>query len=268
MPLPSLAVQDRIASTLDAAQATEDGLGRALDAKRRLKRALLQQLLTGKRRLHGTESDSWSIVHMSDVAMINQETLSETTPVDREFVYVDLGAVDHGHIEWSPGRVRFDESPSRARRIVAAGDILMATVRPMLLGFARLAELDEDVVASTGFAVIRAKKASDGELIYQSLYSRALLKQVEARLTGSGFPAIGATDVAALRLAWPNNGRTRERIAELLKTLDRELALLDRQLAALRKLKRGLMQELLTGELEIPEPNKSRALSAAGEKKR
>jgi len=41
-------------------------------------------------------------------------------------------------------------------------------------------------------------------------------------------------------------------IATLLELVDEELLLLDRQLAAVRKLKRGLMQKLLTGELEVP----------------
>jgi len=43
-----------------------------------------------------------------------------------------------------------------------------------------------------------------------------------------------------------------KRIADTLDTLDREIVLINRQLAANGKLKRGLMQQLLSGELALP----------------
>jgi type I restriction enzyme, S subunit len=62
-------------------------------------------------------------------ATINDEALSEETDPDFEFQYVDIGNVD------SFGRVdqiatyRFDAAPSRARRVVRHGDVIISTVR-------------------------------------------------------------------------------------------------------------------------------------------
>ena len=65
-------------------------------------------------------------------ATINDEALIEETAPDFELQYVDIGNVD------SSGRVdqiathRFEAAPSRARRIVRHGDVIISTVRTYL----------------------------------------------------------------------------------------------------------------------------------------
>jgi type I restriction enzyme, S subunit len=237
VPCPPREVQMAAMRAVEASMRIEKTVSTALEAKRRLKRALLQQVLAGA---HEKSQ------RLGDVAELNPSTLPETTAPDFTFRYLDLGSVDHGTIAWPNERSRFCDAPSRARRLVASGDVLMATVRPTLLGFARLGKLVDDVVVSTGFAVLRAKNNADAEFIYQCLFTRDLLKQVEARLAGSSFPAIAASDVAALRIRWPS-AKVRTSAASVLAGLDREIALLNRQLLAYRQLKRGLMQEMLLG---------------------
>ena len=62
-------------------------------------------------------------------ATINDEALAESTEGDFELAYIDIGNVD------SQGRVhdivnyRFEDAPSRARRIVRDGDVIISTVR-------------------------------------------------------------------------------------------------------------------------------------------
>ena len=216
-------------------------IGSALKEKRRLKRAVLQKVL----------SNSVDSKRLSEVAELNPSTLPESTLPGFRFRYLDLGSVDHGTVSWPVEYTQFSGSPSRARRVVVPGDVLLSTVRPTLLGFAHLGQFIGNVVVSTGFAVLRAKDAEDSEFIYQSLFSRPFLKQVEARLAGSSFPAIAPSDVARLRVQWPAPGNTRRRAAAALATLDHEITLLERQLTAYRQLKRGLMQKLLTGAMDL-----------------
>ena len=75
----------------------------------------------------------WESLAFADVADINPESLGVTTPAGLVFRYVDLSAVERGRVDWSAVReMRFQEAPSRARRIVRSGDILFGTVRPVL----------------------------------------------------------------------------------------------------------------------------------------
>lgn len=258
IPLPSSSGRAVLVRVLDAVSRQSELVGRQLESKRRLKKALLQQLLTGKLRFPGTETVQWGARRIDEVASINPETLPETTVPDYEFRYVELSCVDAGKIVLPASPTRFRGAPSRARRLVRSGDLLFSTVRPNLLGFARVPYLPDPLVASTGFAVVRTMRPADAEFLYQSFYSTSVLRQVDARIAGTSFPAVSAADVGALRVAWPESASARERIGSLLDRVDTELNLLDRQLAAVRKLKRGLMQKLLTGELEVPAADESK----------
>jgi type I restriction enzyme, S subunit len=241
VPLPDVHVQRRIARMAKLLDRAASCLDELIEAKRRLKRALLQQRLG--RCMHRLRVD--------EVAQVNPESLPESTPGTYRFRYVDLGSVNRGMVDWPEVDIEFDSAPSRARRIVADGDILMATVRPTLLGFARLRNLPTPTIASTGFAVIRARQPRDGEFIYQSLFAQTFVKQLEARLAGSSFPAVSAKDVAALQLRWPAC-EDRLQLSSCLSSCDEEIGLLNRQLTAYRRLKRGLMQQLLSGEFVVP----------------
>lgn len=133
------------------------------------------------------------------------------------------------------------------------GDVIMATVRPYLLGFAVCNFEARDVLCSTGFALISPKVPVDSNFIYQSLYGSITSRQVHALLTGSNYPAINSSDVKKLKFIWPQTVAERERIGNVLQACDQEIALLERKLAALKAQKRGLMQRLLTGRVRVEE---------------
>lgn len=103
-----------------------------------------------------------STIDQSGVATVNAETLPEATPSELAFRYIDISSVTHGMIDWrSVPSLCFADAPSRARRVVRAGDTIICTVRP-LLGSHAFVRSDEGrpTVCFTGFAVIR----SDGGL--------------------------------------------------------------------------------------------------------
>jgi type I restriction enzyme S subunit len=95
-------------------------------------------------------------------------TLTQTNEFLPNYSYVDLSAVKEGSVDFPSTRTRFGEAPSRARRIVVSGDVIMATVRPNLKGFA-LADFDTaDTICSTGFALISPHCKSDSRFIYET----------------------------------------------------------------------------------------------------
>jgi len=233
---------------------------RLIAAKRRLKKGLAQQLLTGQRRLPGfgepavegeTGKESrcgripsdWECVHLRDISRLNPVTLPESTPNDYSFRYVDLSMVKEGAVAFPPEQIRFRDAPSRARRVVSEGDITMSTVRPNLRGYAIWPGEVHDVVCSTGFAVIRVTDAS-AQFVYQWLYSTQVARYFYACIAGTGYPALSPRDVENTAVPQPPQGE-QDRIADVLSAADREIALLGKKLAALGELKRGLMQRLL-----------------------
>ena len=250
IPLLPLPEQRKIAEILGTWDEAITLVERRLAAARARKQGLMQRLLTGQVRFPGF-TEPWREVRLGEVATINAEQLGESTPPDARFRYIELSAVSEGEISLPDEPEPFSALPSRARRILHRNDVIMATVRPYLRGFA-LCDFDSDhLICSTGFALLSPDDLRDAEFVYQSLYSDALLAQMHGRVTGSNYPALNGSDVAALELAWPADNNERWCISAVLEACDDEVGLLTRKLAALQAQKKGLMQRLLTGEVRV-----------------
>ena len=217
--------------------------------KKQQKKWLIQNLLTGKKRLPGF-TDRWQEVRLRDVCTINDNVLSENTQSDFEFWYIDLSSVERGKIKHPTLAAKFNELPSRARRFFKKDDILMSTVRPYLLGFAYIDKEYDRYVCSTGFAVVRAKEDVCAKFVYYTLFSEGVIHQMNQCLIGTNYPALSNNDVYQLYFKLPPLPE-QNAIAEILSTADREINLHEKQLEELKKQKKALMQLLLTGMVRV-----------------
>jgi type I restriction enzyme S subunit len=253
IPLPPLPEQKAIAAVLSTWDRGIRQLSDLIAAKLRFKQGLMQQLLTGKRRFPEFR-DEWESVHLKDVATINARTLPSNCDHDYAFRYIDLSSVTTGSISLPESTIRFGDAPSRARRVVQDRDVLLATVRPNLKGFAQYRGDGKDVICSTGFAVISAKRPEDSDYLWHLTLSDQVSRQLESRIAGSNFPAVNASDVENLLIPFPRDDRERDRVSRLLTLIDNEVRFLRRQLDALKQQKKGLMQKLLTGQVRVKLP--------------
>jgi len=250
---PSVSEQRAIVRCLALWPKAMEMIRRLLTLAERRKRGLMLDLLQGSRRSVGVDAQRWPATRLAAVAAINPEDLPADTPRGREFAYIDLSAVDHGRLVGGPRRVTFGEAPSRARRIVRQGDILLSTVRPGLLGHLLVRDPGPDRVCSTGFAVIRPKAPADAPILYHQLLGDAVQQQLNVRVAGSGFPAVSANDVKALRVAYPPTADERRRLGALLEDMEKEIDRLIRFNEALARQRGCLAEMLLTGKLRVPE---------------
>jgi type I restriction enzyme S subunit len=84
------------------------------------------------------------------------------------------------------------------------------------------------------------------------LVSDTVERQIYARLTGSGYPAINEDDLAEVKIPFLDK-QLQVRVCETLDGLERQQSLYLRYSNALRAQKRGLMQKLLAGEWRLDE---------------
>jgi type I restriction enzyme S subunit len=175
---------------------------------------------------------------------------ADTNP-DKEWFYIDLSAVDQGEISFPTEKFPYSQLPSRAQRVLHHNDVIMATVRPNLLGYALCDFTPVDILCSTGFALISPKLPDDAKYIYQNLYGEMLQNQIEGLVTGSNYPAINSTEVKQLSIAYPKSDEERAKISDTLTILDEQMQNLKTYTNSLREQKRGLMQRLLTGEVRV-----------------
>src|ERR1035438_6191550 len=116
--------------------------------------------LSGERYREGAAALSeYPHVALNDVCEINPDAANPTELYPGSFFnYIDISCVENESGKFlGANRVATQEAPSRARRGVKQDDVLISTVRPNLKAFAILTEVPERAIASTGFAVLRAK---------------------------------------------------------------------------------------------------------------
>jgi len=262
--LPEYSEQQKIVQILTTWDKAIEKTEHLIAKKQERKKGLMQQLLTGKGRflefvksdkMHDTKlgmiPEDWDIRKLKNIACIDKESLGNGISPDYKFTYISLSDIDNGKIISNKLPVlNYSNSPSRARRVVHIGDILLANVRPNLLGYYIFNKEVNNTIVSTGFSVITPKEKISGDFIYQYLYSSIFQRQLHGLIVGSNYPAINSYVVKSLKIPLPDYFE-QQKIASVLSTADNEIEYLQNQLEKLKEQKKGLMQKLLTGEVRV-----------------
>ena len=166
-------------------------------------------------------------------ATINDEALPENVDPDFEIAYIDIGNGDSSGTIHEIVEYRFEAAPSRARRIVRDGDVIISTVRTYLQAIAPIIEPPENLIVSTGFAVVRPRPDQlDPGFCRYAVREPRFLAEVEMRSTGISYPAINASEIGDIAISLPELPTQRKTSA----FLDAELAQLDTLIEAKQKL--------------------------------
>lgn len=209
----------------------------------------------------GRIPNDWEVKKLGEISEINKRSLTKSTPSDYTFTYISLSDVDSVDFEISSSVQTFATAPSRARRIVSKDDILMSTVRPNLKGFKLFDSEANDIIASTGFAVISVKnEIVNNNFIFQNLFSSLFERQFYRVLVGSNYPALNFSDVKNLQLPLPPLPE-QEAIAACLSTWDTAIEKQSQLINALQQRKKALMQQLLTGKKRLLNPKNNQPFS-------
>jgi len=248
--LPLLAEQRAIAAALSDVDALIASLNKLIAKKRDIKRAAMQQLLTGKRRLPGFRGE-WSMKPLVGIAEVDPENLGSDTDLAYAFNYISLEQVDAGRL-LGYSQQKFGTAPSRARRVLRFGDVLMSTVRPYLMAHLLYLDQVKSAVCSTGFAVLRSKPGcADPAFLFYQLFGNVVNKQIEKTLAGSNYPGINSGDVKIIEIPCPPGYEEQTAIAAVLSDMDAEITALEVRRDKTKLLKQGMMQELLTGRIRL-----------------
>ncbi|WP_283639252.1 restriction endonuclease subunit S [Marinovum algicola] len=204
---------------------------------------------------------------MKQVVTCNDEVLGEDTAVDHEIDYVEISGVTFGQGVTDVATLKFGDAPSRARRIVRSGDVLVSTVRTYLKALALVEEAAPNLIASTGFAVLRPRRI-EPSFLGHVVSSDFFVGEVISRSVGVSYPAINSSDLVRILIPLPPLAE-QQAIAEFL---DRETAKLDalveeqRRLIALLKEKRqAVISHAVTRGLDPTAPLKPSGINWLGD---
>lgn len=135
--------------------------------------------------------------------------------------YIDLSSVDKDTKSIRAfKRIKCSEAPSRARQLVAAGDILVSTVRPNLNGVALVSAAHHGMTASTGYTVLRPKRGKlDSRYLFHWVRTDRFVRRMVAVATGANYPAVSDAKVKASVIPLPTLSE-QKRIAAILDAAD------------------------------------------------
>ncbi|WP_282253010.1 restriction endonuclease subunit S [Vibrio campbellii] len=233
-PVPPLPEQRKIAqilSTWDRGIATTEKL---IDASNQQKKALMQQLLTGKKRLIDPETGrafegEWENTHLSNIASIKKgKALSAKNLVAGSYPVIAGGkSSPYSHVDFTHENVI---------TVSASG------------AYAGYVSYHPYKIWASDCSVVTAKPANYLGFIFQWLQLNQI--RIYSMQSGGAQPHIYPKDLEVMKLRVPKI-EEQQKIASVLTAADKEIEVMETKLAQLNQEKKALMQQLLTGKRRV-----------------
>lgn len=241
-PLPNLKEQQNILNVLslwDTAIAKQTALIEQLTLR---KRGLMQQLLTGKKRLKGFCGE-WKEVRLGDVFDERNETNCDNLPLLS--ITGDKGVIYQSE---SDKRDISNEDKSKYKRI-CPNDIGYNTMR-MWQGRSALSELEG--IVSPAYTIVTPKKSIDVRFMAMLIQQPRIVYSFWTHSQGLVSDTLNCKypDFCQVKVVIPSK-EEQIAIADFFVEIDKEIEIQKQKLSAMQAQKKGLMQVLLTGKKRI-----------------
>ncbi len=217
-------------------------------------------------------ANNWKKDRLKDLCLVNQSSLGSSVDPDFEFRYLEISNVDYFGVV-DPGAIellRFEDAPSRARRLVFKNCTIISSVRPNLQAVAFFPTDPSGLVCSTGFNVVHPdENRLWPRFVFYILISDYAKQYFEAVATGVGYPAVGDKDFGALVMHVPSLDEQKliakyldircnvvDSVVSLHKATDdesRTKGVLNRQMGQLFAYRKSLIHECVTGQRRVTE---------------
>ena len=201
----------------------------------------------------GEIPEKWNTVQSKWLMSCNDEVIPENSSSGLELTYVEISDVDFTKGITNSELMKFEDAPSRARRKVRDGDIIISNVRTYLKAIAEIKNPDNNLVVSTGFAVLRPRKVLQSFAKY-ALSASYFIEKVISESFGVSYPAITADRLVSIKLAVPDI-KTQEEIADLLDkqtmNIDSLVKKQEEMIDLLREHRFSLISSAVTGKIEV-----------------
>lgn len=246
---PTIEEQQRIANVLSDVDTLINNLEKLIAKKKNIKQGAMQQLLTGKQRLSGFDG-VWEYDKLGNIAEMN----SGGTPSSENSHYYG-GKIPFLSIsdmtksgkyifvtEKSITQLGLDNSSAR---VYPAGTLLYAMYAS--LGKCSISKID--LAISQAILGFKLSNLIDRDFMYYYFcFIENTIKNIGQTGTQSN---LSKSIVENFEIYHPHDVSEQQAIAKILSDMDTEIATLETKLAKYRKLKTGMMQQLLTGKIRL-----------------
>ena len=254
--LPPTGEQKKIARILSTWDKAVETVEKLVENSKAQKKALMQQLLTRKRRFPKFEGE-WQEVRLGDLC---ERVTKGTTPSTAGFEF-QVSGINFVKVESVTGEGKLDRKKfayidetchrSFSRSQLRENDILFSIAGA--LGRSAIVH-SSDIPANTNqaLAIVRLKKTDEVRLdfIFHQLRGSKIQKEIIGLTVQAAQPNLSLKDISGFKIPLPASDE-QQQIVSVLATADREIETLQQKLEHLKQEKKALMQQLLTGKRRV-----------------
>lgn len=258
--VPPLKEQEKIAEILSSVDCQIDDTEMLIEKCRVLKKGLMQRLLSNgighnefKMSEVGEIPVGWEVKKLQEVCELIDGDRSNNYPspnelVDKGILFLSTSNIKNNKLDYSECKYITQEKFDSLRKGKLEVDDIIITLRGTI-GSTALFKGD---IYNAGFInaqmlIIRAKRI-DARYLSKYLTSLYFKKQIDIVSSGSAQPQLTKKDLSTIKIAIPNI-EEQIKIELILSTLDNEIEEYENKKQSLEELKKGLMQQLLTGKI-------------------
>jgi len=250
---PPLPEQKKIAEILSKWDAGIEKTEKFIEVKKELKKALYQQLLTGKKRFREFKGQEWKEVSMEEFGSFSKGAgVSKAEVLQEGFSAIRYGELyTSHHVEIKRIYSYISEESKSKSKVIRSGDILFAGSGETADEIGKCAVyLRKDKACAGGDIIIFSPKTNDSLFLAYLLNSAIIRRELRKLGQGQSVVHVYKKDLAVLKVSLPYL-EEQHKIASVLNAADREIDLLNKKLENLKNQKKGLMQKLLTGKIRV-----------------
>ena len=193
--------------------------------------------------------EGWVKAPFSDVTV---DPAQRVPGASEQITYIDIGSVDRDTKRVTqPQTMVGKDAPSRARKVIKTGDVLVSTVRPNLNAVALVDSQYDGQFASTGFDVLRSS-VLDPRWAFFAVRTPEFVERMTELVQGALYPAVRSKDVRAFVIPiapLAEQKRIAEKLEAVLGRVDACRARLDRVPALLKRFRQSVLAAATSGHL-------------------
>lgn len=248
LPIPPLPEQRTIAHVLSLMDSTINQNNQLIAQKELRKKWLMQNLLTGKKRLKGFENTKWKIQPLENfINLVVREVPKPNIP------YLGIGLRSHGKGTF----LKHDEQPEKNSMdkfyVVRPNDLIVNITFAWEQAIAIVRPTDDGALASHRFPTYTFIDGKGQTDFFRFFILQPRMKFMLELISPGGAGrnrVMSKSDFIKLEFQLPDFYE-QVAIAQVLQAADKEIQLLKAKTDKLREQKKGLMQQLLTGKKRI-----------------
>ncbi len=243
--LPPFPEQKKIAAILSTWDRAIEGTEKLLANSQQQKKALMQQLLTGKKRLPGFTGEwkNYKLYAVGNITTGNTPSTKDESLYGEKFLFIT--PVDLGNCKYVRKSERMlSEKGASISRMIPAGSIFFSCIGTI----GKMGIATRDCITNQQINAIEVKKIHNNEFIYYQIFSNK--EQIDKLTAKQAVPIINKKTFSNFIISSPSLPEQKA-IAAVLSTTDEEIAAIESDLSRLRQEKKALMQQLLTGKRRV-----------------